>query len=217
VSGVAELRTPRLHLRTWREADREPFAALNADPEVMRHFPSMLTREQSDAMVDRVMARMAEDGFGLWAVEVVETGAFIGFVGLSRPRFEAHFTPAVEVGWRLARAGWGHGYATEGATAALDHAFDVLGLDEVVSFTTPGNLRSQAVMQRLGMTRDPADDFDHATIPEGHPLRRHVLYRLRADSWRAAYDDRRRTASSSTSSRLQNVKRTSVRPASPSS
>ena len=130
-------------------------------------------------MVDRIEAGFAADGFGLWAVEVAGGPPFIGFVGLAVPRFEAHFTPAVEVGWRLAREHWGRGYATEAARAALDYGFGTVGLEEVVSLTVPANTRSIAVMERLGMTRDPADDFDHPRLPEGHRLRRHVLYRKR--------------------------------------
>ena len=129
-------------------------------------------------MADRTEARLEEEGFGLWAVEVVGGAPFIGFVGLSVPRFETHFTPCVEAGWRLSRENWGRGYATEGALAALAFGFDTLGLDEIVSFTAPGNVRSRAVMERIGMTRDPQDDFDHPSLPEGHPLRRHVLYRI---------------------------------------
>lgn len=179
------LRTERLVLRRWRPADREPFAALNADPEVMEHFPDPLTREQSDALADVIEARFEEQGFGLWALEVAGSGRFIGFAGLSVPRFEAHFTPAVEIGWRLARSAWGRGYATEAAGRALVHAFEEAGLAEVVSFTTVGNLRSQAVMWRIGMRHDPGGDFDHPAIAEGHPLRRHVLWRITSAQWRA--------------------------------
>jgi RimJ/RimL family protein N-acetyltransferase len=174
---VTDLRTDRLLLRQWRDEDLAPFAALNADPEVMLHFPRPLSRAESDTLVDRQRTLIAERGWGLWAVDAPE--GFIGFVGLSEPRFEAHFTPAVEVGWRLARHGWHKGYATEAARAAVAFGFDELALDEIVSFTAIPNVRSQAVMERLGMTRDPADDFDHPLLPEGDPLRRHVLYRLR--------------------------------------
>ncbi len=169
----------RLLLRGWRAGDRAPFAALNADPRVMEHFPHTLDRAGSDDLVDRFEAGWRANGFGQWAIERIEDGQFLGFAGLSRPSFEAHFTPAVEVGWRLARAAWGHGYATEAAIAAVGFGFETLGLDEIVSFTVPGNVRSRAVMERLGMTRDPSDDFDHPRLPEGHALRRHVLYRLR--------------------------------------
>lgn len=172
--------TERLLLRGWRDEDREPFAALNADPEVMRWFPALLSRAESDALADRAAAHVEEHGWGLWAVERRVDGDFLGFVGLAVPRFEAAFLPATEVGWRLARAAWGHGYATEAAHAVLEVAFGALGLPEVVSLTAVGNTRSRAVMERLGMTRDPADDFDHPSLAEGHPLRPHVLHRLRA-------------------------------------
>jgi len=161
----------------WRDADAEPFAAMNADPEVMRHFPSIQTREQSDASLGRVRKHFTDRGYGLWATEVRETGEFIGFVGLQVPRFEAHFTPCVEVGWRLFPKFWGKGYATEAARASLDFGFSQLGLAEIVAMTVPANLPSIAVMKRLGMTYDPADDFDNPLV-EG-PLKRHVLYRLR--------------------------------------
>jgi RimJ/RimL family protein N-acetyltransferase len=167
---VSELRTERLVLRQWREDDREPFAALNADPVVMEHFPSTMTREASDAFVDFNIATIAERGWGLWAVDA--DGEFIGFVGLNEPRFR----PGVEIGWRLARTAWGHGYATEAARAVLAFAFDELGLGEVISFTSTTNVRSQRVMERIGMTRDPADDFDHPNVTDER-LRRHVLYR----------------------------------------
>jgi RimJ/RimL family protein N-acetyltransferase len=177
---VKELRTPRLVLRQWRDDDLAPFAELNADPEVMLHFPSVLTRAQSDAFALGARTHIATLGWGLWAVEALEGSPFIGFVGLSRPRFEAHFTPAAEIGWRLAREHWGKGYATEAARAATSFAFAELDLEEIVSFTTVANEPSRRVMERLGMTHDPADDFDHPLLPPGHPQRRHVLYRLRA-------------------------------------
>ncbi len=172
------LETPRTRLRRWREPDREPFALMNADPRVVEFLPAPLTRAGSDAFADRIAAHFAEHGFGLWALEVPGAAAFAGFVGLSIPRFEAAFTPCVEVGWRLAPEHWGRGYATEAARAALRFAFGPLGLVEVLSFTVPANLRSRRVMERLGMTRDPRDDFDHPLLPEGHRLRRHVLYRI---------------------------------------
>ena len=171
------IHTERLVLRQWRDEDRETFAALNADPIVMEHFPSTMTRAESDAYVDRVSATIAQRGWGTWAVEVAATGEFIGFVGLNEPRFEAHFTPAVEIGWRLARGAWGHGYATEAARAVLAYAFDELKLGEIVSFTTVENRRSRRVMERIGMSRDPADDFDHPNVTNER-IRPHVLYRL---------------------------------------
>jgi ribosomal-protein-alanine N-acetyltransferase len=176
---VTELCTPRLLLRHWREEDREPWAAMSADPAVMEHFPALLTPEVSSAWIDRVGADLERRGWGLWALEELGTGRFLGFTGLNVPRFDAHFTPAVEIGWRLRRDAWGHGYASEAARGALAVAFEDLGLDELVSFTAVPNVRSQAVMRRIGMTHDPVDDFDHPLLAEDSPLRRHVLYRLR--------------------------------------
>ncbi|GAA4228286.1 GNAT family N-acetyltransferase [Streptosporangium album] len=178
------METDRLIMRRWQESDREPFAAMNADPEVMEHFPALLTREQSDAMVDRIESAFDEHGYGLWALQVRATGEFIGFTGLAWQRFEAHFTPALEIGWRLTRSAWGHGYASEAARAALDHGFGPAGRDEIVSMTAVANLRSRAVMERLGMTRDPADDFEHPRVAVGDPARAAVLYRLSRDAWR---------------------------------
>jgi len=179
-----ELRTDRLILRRWRESDREPFARMNADPEVMRHFPSTLTRAQSDGFAARIERQFEERGYGPWAVEIPGEAEFIGFVGLLHHTFPAHFTPATEVGWRLNRPYWGKGYATEAARAAVADGFGRLGLDEIVSMTAPANVRSIAVMERLGMTRNPADDFEHPNVPPGHPLRRHVLYRLSSNTGR---------------------------------
>lgn len=173
------IETERLILREWSPADREPFARMNADPEVMRYFPKVLSRDESDAVADHIERKMKLYGFGLWAVDVPGVVSFAGFVGLSVPSFEAAFTPCVEIGWRLAREHQGRGYATEAARAALAFGFDRLRLDEVVSFTVPINAPSLRVMEKLEMTRDPADDFDHPALPVGHPLRRHVLYRKR--------------------------------------
>jgi RimJ/RimL family protein N-acetyltransferase len=178
VTDVHELRTDRLLLRRWRAEDREPFAALNADPRVMEHFPATLTREQSDAMVDRIEARLADDGWGLWAVEVVGGAPFAGFVGLARPSFEPPWGPCVEVGWRLAAEHWGKGYAPEAGAACLRFAWEVVGLDEVVSFTTERNAKSRRVMEKLGLRHDPARDFDHPTVPADWDGRRHVLYAI---------------------------------------
>jgi RimJ/RimL family protein N-acetyltransferase len=165
-------------LRRWLPADREPFAALTADPRVMEFFPALLSREESDSRADRIEDHFDRHGFGLWAVEVPGVAAFVGFVGLSVPPFEAPFTPCVEVGWRLAAEHWGRGYATEGARAALAFGFEALGLRAVLSYTVPGNVRSRRVMERIGMAHDTAGDFEHPLLPEGHPLRRHVLYRI---------------------------------------
>lgn len=173
-----ELRTERLRLRRWLPADREPFARMNADPQVTEHLPGVLSRDESDAFAARIEEHFERRGFGLWAVEVPGVVAFAGFVGLSVPRFEARFTPCVEIGWRLAREQWGRGYATEGARAALDFGFRSLGLGEILSFTVPNNHRSRRVMEKVGMTRNPDDDFEHPGLPEGHPLRHHVLYRM---------------------------------------
>ena len=178
------MRTERLLLRRWVQADREPFGLMNADPEVMASFPAPLSRHASDLLVDRIEGHFVRHGFGLWALEIVASGEFIGFTGLAIPHFEAAFTPTVEVGWRLARSAWGHGYATEAGRAVLGIAFSELLLPEVVSFTSELNTRSRAVMERLGLRHDPADDFDHPDIAPGHPLRRHVLYRLTEPDWR---------------------------------
>ncbi len=175
---VPTLRTERLLLRPWRPADRPGFAALNADPEVMEFLGrGPMERWESDAFVDRIEGLWAANGFGLWAVEVIGCAEFIGYVGLHPALFEAPFTPAIEVGWRLAREHWGHGYATEAATAALDHGLRDLELPDVLSFTAAANLRSRAVMERIGLVRDPDGDFEHPAVAVGHPLRAHVLYR----------------------------------------
>ena len=183
--GTANILTDRLVLRGWVSDDREPFAVMNADPKVMEHFPSVLNRGESDELVDRVVEDFEAHGFGLWALEVRENGRFIGFTGLSVPAFEASFTPAVEVGWRLAPGTWGKGYATEAATAALEFAFSRAGLEEVVSFTSVENTRSHTVMQRLGMPHDQNDDFEHPRIEVGQRLRAHVVYRISRPGWRA--------------------------------
>lgn len=187
---VPTLRTARLLLRPWCPEDLEPFAALNADPEVMAHFPFTMTREESDAFAARIQGLMADRGFGMWAVEVPGVAPFIGFVGLAVPSFQTHFTPCIELGWRLMRAHWGHGYATEAAHEAVRFGFEELDAPELVSFTVPKNVRSRAVMERLGMTRDPLEDFEHPSLPVGHPLRPHVLYRLSRERWEPARAER---------------------------
>jgi RimJ/RimL family protein N-acetyltransferase len=171
--------TQRLVLRRWRDDDLAPFAALNGDQTAMRFMPSVMTADETRAMVERIRAHFDAHGFGPWAVEVPGVAPFIGFVGLQRPAFEAHFTPCVEIGWRLLPAYWGKGYASEAAAAALRFGFEDLNLDQIVSLTVLANKPSWSVMERIGMTRDPADDFDHPRLAEGHPLRRHILYRKR--------------------------------------
>ena len=179
MEAPSQLRTDRLLLRCWRDSDRGPFALMNADPEVMEFYPATLTESESDDMVDRIEKTFDSEGLGLWAVEIPGSTSFAGYVGLWPARFPAPFTPAIEVGWRLARASWGSGYATEAARAAVTDGFGRLGLGEIVSFTAAINLRSRRVMEKLGMTHDSRDDFYHPNIDEGDRLRRHVLYRLR--------------------------------------
>jgi len=175
---MTEPEASRVVLREWRDDDLSAFADLNADTRVMAHFPKTLTRSESDEMVSRIRAHFVDRGFGLWAVEVPNLAPFIGFVGLSVPRFKAHFTPCVEVGWRIAHAHWNQGFATEAARAVVTHGFSELGLSEIVSFTVPHNRASRRVMEKLNMTHDPDDDFEHPSLPVGHPHRRHVVYRL---------------------------------------
>jgi RimJ/RimL family protein N-acetyltransferase len=172
------LETERLLLRRWQESDGKPFYRINSDPRVMEFFPACLTREESDALIRRAESHFDAHGFGPFAAELRSTGELAGFIGVMVPEFQAHFTPCVEIGWRLGAKHWNQGLATEGAQAVLRFAFESLGLAEVVSFTTVGNLRSRRVMEKLGLTC--ADEFDHPELPEGHPLRRHVLYRKRA-------------------------------------
>jgi len=177
------IRTERLLLRAWDKDDVDPFAKMNADSRVMEFFPACLSYEESAALVDRIEKSFREHGIGLFAAELASEQQFIGYIGLSVPNFKAHFTPCVEIGWRLSADYWGRGLATEGARAVVRHAFGTLRLDALVSFTVPANVRSTRVMEKLGMTRDPADDFDHPNLPDGHPLRRHVLYRLKRTDW----------------------------------
>jgi ribosomal-protein-alanine N-acetyltransferase len=173
------LQTDRLILRNWCAADRQPFARMNADAKVMEFLPATLTNAESDSLAEKIEEHIQRRGFGLFATELRSSHSFIGFIGLAIPTFQAAFTPCVEVGWRLSAIHWGKGLATEGAREVVRHAFRVLGLDELVSFTVPANIRSRRVMEKLGMTHDAVDDFDHPKLPEGHPLRRHVLYRLK--------------------------------------
>lgn len=173
------LETPRLILREWRDDDREPFAALNADPQVMAYFPKRLSRAESDAVVARIRRHFETYGYGAWAVEVKNGPSFIGLVGLLHADPALPFSPAVEIAWRLAAAAWGQGYASEAAERCLAYGFNDLRVQEIVAFTVPANQRSRRVMERIGMRRDPSGDFDHPALAPGHPLRRHVLYRKR--------------------------------------
>lgn len=180
---IPVIETRRLILRGMRDGDFAPFAAMNADARVMEHFPATLTDEQSRAMANRIDDHFARHGHGFWMVEAAGVADFAGIAGLMVPGFEAHFTPAVEIGWRLAPACWGKGYATEAARALLEFGFGRVGLEEIVSFTVTANRRSRRVMERIGMTHDAPGDFDHPNLPEGDPLRRHVLYRLSKADW----------------------------------
>lgn len=177
-----QLRTERLLLRPWRAEDREPFAALNADPGVMEYFPETLGREQSDALAQRIDEDMQRLGYGFWAAEVPGVAPFIGFVGLVDVDDYMTFAPAIEIGWRLAREHWGRGYASEGARAAANFGFAELGLEQIVALTAAANMRSRRVMERLGMRRDPAEDFLYPTLAADHPIAPHVLYRLDAQT-----------------------------------
>lgn len=172
------LETDRIVLRDWSGDDLEPFAAMNADERVMEFYPAIIGREDSDALAMRLQKDMDVIGFGLYAVEVRSTGNFIGYVGISEVRFPTDFAPALEIGWRLSAQSWGHGYATEAARACMAYAFSKFEFPDLVSFTTHRNMKSIAVMERIGMQRNPADDFEHPNLPAGHPLRPHVLYRI---------------------------------------
>ena len=173
------IETPRLMLRNWRESDRGLLRQMNSDARVMRYFPKLMTPEESDAGMSRLQDHAQRHGFTFWAVDLRETSEFIGFIGLVHTPFETHFTPCVEIGWRLRPEFWNLGLATEGAQACVHFGFHDLALQEIVAFTAVQNRPSRRVMEKLGMTHDPADNFDHPRCPEGHPLRRHVLYRLK--------------------------------------
>lgn len=183
VDPGVHLETERVRLRPWCDADIEPFSAFNADAEAMRYFPWTYNRAESEASMDRFRAHFAEHGWGPWVVEVPGETSFAGVVGLSTIQFEAHFTPAVELGLRIQPALQGRGFATEAARASVAFGFQRAGLKEIVAMCTPDNRASRRVMEKLGMTRDPADDFDHPAVGASHPMRRVVLYRLRADNW----------------------------------
>lgn len=183
MTPILQLESARLLLRQWRDADLPAFAEMCADPQVMRYFPEPLSRLQSASLIGRVRGHFAEHGYGLWALERKDNGAFIGFTGLGSVGFDSHFTPAVEIGWRLGREHWGLGFASEAAWTCLRCAFGQLGLDEVVAFAASSNLPSEKVMQSIGMKRDGDDDFDHPLLPAGHPLERHMLYRISRSQW----------------------------------
>lgn len=182
MSSPPRLATERLLLRRWLASDVEPFAAINSDTVVMEHFPATLSSADSAALIERIERCFEERGYGLWAVELRDEAAFVGFVGLDTVDIDVAFAPAVEIGWRLARPYWGRGITTEGATAAMGYAFGALGLPELVSYTAERNVRSRRVMERLGMRHDPAEDFSHPKLPSGHRLAHHVLYRRRRPS-----------------------------------
>jgi len=182
-ASIPVLQGTRVLLRPWTDADLAPFAAMNADAEVMQHFPATLCRAESDQLASRVRAHFEQYGFGVWVLEIPGELSFAGCVGLQQVSFDAHFTPAVEIAWRLVRSAWGKHYATEAAERALRYAFEVKQFPEVVSFTVPANLRSQAVMQRLRMHNKAEDNFAHPKLPAGHALSAHVLYRLRHEEW----------------------------------
>ena len=186
MGAIIEFETPRLRLRQWRESDREPLAALSADPVVMEFFPALITREASDASIDAWQLQFARRGWSNWAVEAKEANTFVGFVGLTVPRRLLPCSPCVEIGWRLARAHWGKGFATEAARGALRVGFERIGLPEIVSFTTVLNLRSRAVVERIGM-RNANEDFDHPGVPEGNLERLHCLYRMNREQWKVSH------------------------------
>lgn len=177
------IETERLILRQWQESDLAPFAQMNGDADVMRYFPYIMTPQESDAMVAGINQHWQRNRFGLFAVERKDTGRFIGMIGLDRPRFEAHFTPCFEIGWRLAPAHWQQGFATEGAKAVMRLAFQAMKLPRLVSFTAAQNMPSRGVMRSIGLRHDPKDDFDHPKLAPGHPLRAHVLYQLNREDY----------------------------------
>lgn len=185
MTPILQLESARLQLRQWQDDDLAEFAAMCADPMVMRYFPAPLTRVESAALIGRIRGHFNEYGYGLWALERKDSGAFIGMTGLLNVSFDADFAPAVEIGWRLARRHWGLGFASEAAWTSLRCAFAQLGLEQVVSFTTQSNLASQKVMQAIGMQQDLAGSFEHPKLEPGHPLRPHVLYRIDRAQWQA--------------------------------
>lgn len=184
------IKTERLILRQWIPEDLEPFARLNADPLVREYFSSILTKEKSDLSAKLISDEIDKNGYGFWAISVPNVSDFVGFVGIRPVDFESHFTPAVEIGWRLAHEFWGKGYATEGAIASLKYGFEMLNLDEIVAFTAVANARSRNVMEKIGMHRSVEDDFDHPQLNVNDKLKRHVLYRIKKQEWNNVYDTR---------------------------
>jgi len=180
---ISKIETSRLILREWKDTDFDPFKKMGLDPRVMEDFPSLLSPERSEAMIKGMQTHFQEHGFTFWATELKSTGQFVGFIGLALVSFDAHFTPAVEIGWRLAYESWGQGYAPEGAIAALQAGFNQLKLSEIVSFTAVRNIKSQRVMQKIGMTHLESENFNHPRIPPTHPLCKHVLYRAKRETW----------------------------------
>lgn len=178
-----QLETERLILRHWQESDFKPFCEITSDPEVRRYYPSTLNVDETRALIARINTHFDREGFGLFAVVLKSTGEFIGYTGLQKPTIQARFMPCVEIGWQIARKHWGNGYAPEAATKCLEDGFMRIGLDEIVSFTTVSNDKSIRVMEKLGMTRNPKDDYSHPLLPEGHPLKPHVLFRLSKATW----------------------------------
>lgn len=186
---IMQLETERLILRRWQDSDLEPFSKITADPEVRRYYPSTLSKDETKAAIKRFEEHFEKESFGLWAVELKSNGEFIGYTGLNRPTIKAHFMPCIEIGWLLSKAHWGHGYAPEAAKKCLEDGFVRIGLDEIVSFTTVSNDKSIRVMEKLQMTRNPKDDYSHPFLPEGHPLKPHVLFRLSKAAWTSIQRD----------------------------
>ncbi|HEV8053187.1 MAG TPA: GNAT family N-acetyltransferase [Parachlamydiaceae bacterium] len=183
------IETNRLILRHWQQEDLEHFVAMNSDPHVMEHFPALKSFDESLKEYHAIAEHFEKNGYGCWAVSEVNKAEFIGFIGLRYIDFLAAFTPTVEVGWRLKYEYWGKGYATEGAKASLNYGFEILRLPEIISFTSTQNLRSRAVMERIGMQPCPNNDFDHPKLPDGHPLRRHIFYRVYRDEWKKSQEN----------------------------
>ena len=187
MTKVVEIKTKRLLLRQWNKADLADFALLNSDPEVMEYLPKILNREESDNLADRIISLLSDNGWGFWAVETISNNSFIGFVGLHEPKYELPVKPCVEIGWRLSRKYWGNGYATEAGNAALEFAFKTLNLNNVYSFTSVANLKSESVMKRLKL-ENQNKNFNHPSIPDDCQYREHVLYKIKKETWSACHE-----------------------------